>query len=125
MRNPKGFGWYIHKLGVATAGAVIGFVLFIGALIVATQSHADPFSVNDAAYLSTLHDSNVVVPGHSDDAFLLQLGHAVCSDLLAGNSEPHVFYDLHSQGITFADAGTITGAAEAAYCPVHHAGTTA
>lgn len=116
MSNRSVFGRTVHTLRVAIVGTVAGIALAVAGLFAASHAHADPFNVNDAAYLSTLHENGVVVPGHQDDAFLMQLGHAVCADLASGLNEVHEVYTLHSNGVSYTDAGTIVGAAEGAYC---------
>lgn len=119
MKHRSTFGMVVHKIAVAAVGFVLGLVLLV--IFAAAHAKADPFSINDAAYVSTLDSDKVDLGSHTGDiAWEIQLGHAACSDLQDGDTEMFVIYELHKNGVSFSDAGTVVGAAEAAYCPAMH-----
>ncbi|WP_306365425.1 DUF732 domain-containing protein [Nocardia sp. CC227C] len=70
--------------------------------------------VNDLAYIATLKSKDV--PFSSNQA-VIDLGHAVCEALEAGNSETAIGLEISKKGFSLYHAGFIVGAAQSAYCP--------
>jgi Protein of unknown function (DUF732) len=75
---------------------------------------------DDDAYLAQLKKIGVSWPS-GDDYKLISLGHAICSDRVAGKTPDALAGDVQSTlsggGFSYNDATAIVSAAESNYCP--------
>ncbi|OBA57598.1 hypothetical protein A5647_23685 [Mycobacterium sp. 1100029.7] len=96
-------------IAAAVAG-LLGSVLIQSAPI----AHADPADDN---YLQTLQQRGLSwAPGQ--DQTMINVGHAVCQDFGGGDTMEQTVGDVKKAlGVSNNGAGTIVGAAVAAYCP--------
>jgi hypothetical protein len=98
------------RLAGPIAAVVAGFVV----VAAAPTASADPA---DDQYLQTLQQRGLSwAPGQ--DGTMINVGHAVCSDFDGGDTMAQTVGDVKkSLGISNNGAGSIVGAAIAAYCP--------
>ncbi|WP_374025922.1 DUF732 domain-containing protein [Mycobacterium sp. HNNTM2301] len=93
--------------------------VLVGAALTASAAIASADSTDDA-YLAKLHNLGFTWPS-SSDSDMIALGHAVCSDRMAGKTPDAIAADLHSgmssKGFSFADMTGWVSAAESTYCP--------
>ncbi|HEY0225298.1 MAG TPA: DUF732 domain-containing protein [Mycobacterium sp.] len=92
------------------AAVVAGFVV----VAAAPSASADPA---DDQYLQILQQRGLSWAG-GQDGTMINVGHAVCSDFDGGDTMAQTVGDVKkSLGISNNGAGSIVGAAIAAYCP--------
>ncbi len=96
-----------------TVRVIIGAALTAGTAVASADA-------NDDAYLSKLKNLGIAwQPGSESD--LIALGHAVCSDRMAGKTPDAIASDLHSgmsaKGFSYSDMTAWVSASESVYCP--------
>lgn len=100
-------------LAKMTIPVVIGAALTSGSAIAMADS-------NDDAYLAKLKALGVSWNSGADSD-MVAMGHAICSDRMAGKTPDAIAADLHSnlssKGYSFADLTGWVSAAESVYCP--------
>lgn len=96
------------------AGPIAAVVAGLVLVAAAPAASADPA---DDQYLQTLQQRGLSwAPGQ--DGTMINVGHAVCSDFDGGDTMAQTVGDVKkSLGISNNGAGSIVGAAIAAYCP--------
>jgi hypothetical protein len=98
------------RMAGAIAAVVAGFVV----VAAAPAATADPA---DDQYLQTLQQRGLSWAA-GQDGTMINVGHAVCSDFDGGDTMAQTVGDVKkSLGISNNGAGSIVGAAIAAYCP--------
>lgn len=100
------------KIAIAATAFAIGGT--VGPLLAPAAAHAD---VNDDAFLDTLLDYNVPMPGGRSEA--IRVGHLECTKLRSGYTPGAVVNDVyyHNASYTMSNAAHFIGAAMASYCP--------
>ena len=93
-------------------------VIVVAALTASTAvASAD---ATDDTYLAKLKNLGFSWPS-SSDSDMIAMGHAVCTDRMAGKTPDAIAADLHSsmseKGFSFADMTGWVSAAESTYCP--------
>ncbi|HTX97318.1 MAG TPA: DUF732 domain-containing protein [Mycobacterium sp.] len=95
-------------------GPIAVVLVGIGLFAAAPAANADPADDN---YLRALHQRGLSWPNGSDQ-MMINVGHAVCQDWAAGDTMAQTVDDVQkSLGLSTNGAGSVIGAATAAYCP--------
>jgi Protein of unknown function (DUF732) len=93
--------------------------VIVGAALTASTAIASADATDDA-YLAKLKNLGFSWPS-SSDYDMIAMGHAVCTDRMAGKTPDAIAADLHSsmsaKGFSFADMTGWVSAAESTYCP--------
>lgn len=92
-------------------GAALAALLVVA---VAPAANADPADDN---YLRALKQRGLGWPSGTDQT-MIDAGHAVCQDWAGGDTMAQIVDDVQKAlGLSTNGAGTVIGAATAAYCP--------
>ncbi|GBG39363.1 DUF732 domain-containing protein [Mycobacterium montefiorense] len=96
------------------AGPIAAVVAGLLGIAAAPSAHADPA---DDTYLQTLQQRGLSW-ANGQDQTMINVGHAVCTDFAGGDTMEQTVGDVKKAlGVSNNGAGSIVGAAVAAYCP--------